>query len=61
MYKTNKKTKKQQQNKKKNKKKTTKHVSFRLNAFVRHKNKNNKSNKDILIHKLEIQTIKIKF
>ena len=38
----------------------TKHVSFRLYAFVRNQNKNNKPQKDIHIYKFEIETIKIK-
>ena len=36
----------------------TKHVTFQLFAFVRHKNKNKKPHKDIHRYKFEIQTIK---
>ena len=42
-----------------NKQNKTKHVSFQLYTYVRHKNKKNKPHKDINIFKFQIQTIKI--
>ena len=40
--------------------KNTKHVSFRLYAFVKYKNKNNKPLMGIHIHTFEVKTVKKK-